>query len=207
MIMSDVLITYILPFRIDYLHGNYWVGTQTGNDNCTDPKILFENAIYQPSDFTNHITIVTYEQNDEGNDTFRYRLDNINEIFKPLNFDYNPYAEQISTNTEVPYVGFCYELEVPKKMQSLGIRIIEGDFRQSLLGQMGQIKIGAPGYFYQNSNVKKRRLSWTTFVSFELEYEINNFLKIGNEFCNPDPSYNRDECVIEQLLKVRCNSF
>ena len=36
-----------------------------------------------------------------------------------------------------------------------------------------------------------------------MDYQIDNVLKIGDEYCHSDPSFNRDECVTKQLLDVK----
>ena len=49
------------------------------------------------------------------------------------------------------------------------------------------------------------RYYWNSCYSslIELDYQIDNVLKIGDEYCHPDPSFNRDECVTKQLLDVK----
>ena len=64
------------------------------------------------------------------------------------------------------------------------------------------LKISPPEYFLQNSEIAHIQMNEGTIVRIMLDYEINNFLKIGNEYCNPDPLYKRDECALKQLLNV-----
>ena len=68
------------------------------------------------------------------------------------------------------------------------------------------LKINPPGYLYQNSDVKPIALvAAGLHLDIALDYQINKFLKIGNEDCDlelNEPMFNRDECVIKQLLNV-----
>ena len=73
------------------------------------------------------------------------------------------------------------------------------------------IKISPPGFLYQNSAVETK-YSKGEILMLSIEYEIDNVLDIGEgQTCNPDPSYSRDECVINQLLNVKtlqvCNMY
>ena len=63
--------------------------------------------------------------------------------------------------------------------------------------------ISPPGYFHHNFEIKKKVLWSSRALDFDLEYQIDNFLTIGNEYCNPELSYNRDECVTKQMLNVK----
>ena len=64
------------------------------------------------------------------------------------------------------------------------------------------IKISPPGFLHQNIDVRTRKSPglFQTITWIELDYQIDNILT--DENCNPDPSFNRDECVTKQLLNV-----
>ena len=71
------------------------------------------------------------------------------------------------------------------------------------LSQPELIKISPPGFLYQNSAIETK-YSKGEILMLSIEYEIDNVLDIGEgQTCNPDPSYSRDECVINQLLNVK----
>ena len=60
---------------------------------------------------------------------------------------------------------------------------------------------------YQNSEVEEILIDSADKVDIDLEHEIESFLEIGTEKCNPDPLYNRDDCVITQLLNVNSSIY
>ena len=66
----------------------------------------------------------------------------------------------------------------------------------------GYVKISPPGYFYQNSDVEATPIN--TFGKFDihLEHQVDTFLTVGEEACDPDPLYDRDDCVLDRLLSV-----
>ena len=93
-------------------------------------------------------------------------------------------------------VDLCYAFIIPERMQKQGIQLIEvRTKRQTFLA------IAPPGYLYQNWDVLEF-IPITSMLQMKLEYQINNFIKIGNEDCVPDPLFNRDDCVLEQLIQV-----
>ena len=185
--------SYEYSYAIDYYHLGIWV-----IGNCTDPKSLFEKAIYQPIEMIDDVLIRTYQ-----GETFYYEKGNNfdNEtLWKPIDFVY----DAISPLDE-PIVALCYELTVPEKVKSFGIKYIEV---LVTWGVSGFVKISPPGYFYQNSEVTEAEFYGRETIKFELDYQVDNYLKFGDEICNPDPLYNRDEdCVKDQILKVRLHIF
>ena len=104
----------------------------------------------------------------------------------------------------------CYELNVPKSLQTQGIQSIEVTRSFDYFGgdqETAYIKVSPPGYLHQNIDVRSRVMQSSMDAYFELEYQIDNVLKIGDEDCHPDPSFDRDECVIKQLLNVKINHY
>lgn len=122
--------------------------------------------------------------------------DSFNSFWNPLDFVY----DSVTFEQYAPISAFCYELVVPKKLQSQGIKFI--DIRMGW-SEPEFIKISPPGFLYQNSAVETK-YSKGEILMLNIEYEIDNVLDIGEgQTCNPDPSYSRDECVINQLLNVK----
>ena len=169
---------------------------------CMDPKKLLEKAFLKPDQFITEIQISTFQ----GEDIFLGWSTNLSTpTFKIVDFVYDP----LTFEKHDPKVTSCYELIVPEMLQRDGIQSIF--ITLNLLHwdalDTSFIKISPPGYFHQNSDVKRRDIDNAIERSSDLVYQIDNFLKIGDEDCNPEPSYNRDECVIEQLLNVRKYQF
>ena len=93
-------------------------------------------------------------------------------------------------------VDLCYAFIIPERMQKQGIQLIEVRTKRHTF-----LAIAPPGYLYQNWDVLEF-IPITSMLQMKLEYQINNFIKIGDEDCVPDPLFNRDDCVLEQLIQV-----
>ena len=128
-------------------------------------------------------------------------------LWNPVDFVYNP----VTFNMDEPIVTSCYELMIPESIHRQGIQYIFLMFpSQNIFSQSQEdfnvpdavVRISSPNYFYQNSAVKVVPILGLSSTTFDIDYRIENFIKVGNEACDPDPSYNRDECVIKQLQEV-----
>ena len=93
-------------------------------------------------------------------------------------------------------VDLCYAFIIPERMQKQGIQLIEVRTKRHTF-----LAIAPPGYLYQNWDVLEF-IPITSMLQMKLEYQINNFIKIGNEDCVPDPLFNRDDCFFKQLIRV-----
>ena len=101
-------------------------------------------------------------------------------------------------------------------MQSLGIQSINIVTRYRNPQELSSIMINPPGYIQENDELNKKNIDMlglppnqslvpnmkAKYLSVDLVHQIDQFLKIGDENCNPDATYNRDDCVNEQLRKV-----
>ena len=97
-------------------------------------------------------------------------------------------------------------MNIPKGLQKEGIQSIQMKMNQHLEGFNDFFKISPPGYLHQNVEIRARKIMDHMDVTYELDYRIDNVLKVGDKNCDLDPSFDRDECVIEQLLNVRGNN-
>ena len=170
--------------------------------DCMDPKKLLEKAFLKPDQFITGIQISTFK----GEDIVLDWSTNLSiPMFKIVDFVF----DHLTFEKDDPKITSCYELVIPEILLKDGIQSIF--ITLNLLNwnalDTSFIKISPPGYFHQNSDVKRRDIENSIERSSDLVYQIDNFLKIGDEDCNPDPSYNRDECVIDQLLNVRKYQF
>ena len=168
-----------------------WVGT--GPDYCTDPKRLRKAITDKPDEIFLDMIINTFLGK-----SF-YFNDSFDSLWKPIDFVYDP----VFFNRYDPIVSVCYELNVSKGLEMEGIQSI--DIRLEDGGFVDFVKISPPGNLYQNADIRSRKIKPMFDVILELDYQIYNVLKVGDEYCHPDPSLDRDECVIEQLLHVRRN--
>ena len=168
---------YIFFSEEYFLDGN-WLG------NCTDPKSLLEDIVVRPIEFIFWTAISTFDgevvtpSNDD--DSF----------WKPTDFSHDKYDD------EGYVVEICYALVIPESLQKQGIRKIV------TISSEATLKISPPGYLYQNHDIKQNELVRNTQLDISMDYQINNFLKIGDEDCIPDPWFKRDDCVFKQLLNV-----
>ena len=159
--------------------------------NCTDTKNLFG----YPIDLFNEATILSFQGK-----SFTFLNTSMNELWKPVDFVY----DVANTKDEYPLVALCYEFVIPENVQSQGVKLIQIVPKKNFIGFM---KLSPPGFLYQNSDVTATKILGERFLegyrkyTVDLEYQVDNFLKIGEEPCNPDPSYSRDKCVIDQMLE------
>ena len=174
-----------------YSRGGKWVGV--GSEDCTDPKLLRKAITEKPEEIFSEVSIYTFLGG-----SFDFQKDSFDSLWKPIDFVYNP----VSFNRYYPIVSVCYELNVPKGLQTKGIQFIDMKMRRG--GFYDFVKISPPGYLHQNIDIRPRQIVFLNDVTFELDYQVDNVLKVGDDNCHPDPSFDRDECVIKQLLNVRC---
>ena len=164
--------------REEYRDEGNWLG------NCTDPKSLYEKVVVRPHEFLDWIEITTFD----------------GEVIEPSIDDDSYWKLRPFTYDKLDYytsmVDLCYALVIPENLQTHGIRSI------SAVAEAIGIKISPPGYLYLNYDIKEHHIFYDTWLNIILDYQINNFLKIGDEDCNPDPSFNRDDCVFKQVLNV-----
>ena len=157
--------------------------------NCSDTK----NILGNPIDHFHEVHILSFQGKQ-----FTFLNTSMNALWKPVDFVY----DVDNTNDEYPLVALCYELVLPVNVQSQGIKLIQIFLKTTFIGFMN---LRPPGFFYQNSDATRIKipeiLDFPRKYSVDLEYEIDRFLKIGEEPCNPDPLYDRDKCVIDQMLE------
>ena len=175
-----------------YSREGKWVGV--GSENCTDPKLLRKAITEKPDEIFWRMKINTFSGK-------KYLFnDSFDSLWKPIDFVYDP----VSFNQYDPIVSVCYELNIPTGLQTKGIHYIDMKMRRG--GFYDFVKISPPGYLHQNIDIRPRQIVQFNDVTFELDYQVDNVLKVGNDNCHPDPfpSFDRDECVSKQLLNVRC---
>ena len=168
---------------ISYEYEGNWLG------NCTDPKSLYEDIIVRPHEFLFWITITTFD----------------GEVIEPSIEDDSFWKETAFTYDELDYtssmVDLCYALVIPERLQNKGIRSI------SAQTEVINLKISPPGYLYQNRDIKQHLIDYDTWLDITMDYQINNFIKIGDEDCIPDPLFNRDDCFFKQLICVSTQKY
>ena len=129
--------------------------------------------------------------------------DSVKSLWKPIDFVYDPVSfshfNPDDPHEYDPIVSVCYELNVPISQQTQGMQTTDIAFNGVVRPNM---KISPPGFLHQNIDVRTRKSPglFQTITWIELDYQIDNILT--DENCNPDPSFNRDECVTKQLLNV-----
>ena len=170
-----------------YSREGKWVGV--GSENCTDPKLLRKAITEKPDEIFRRMNINTF-----SGKSFLFN-DSFDSLWKPIDFVYDP----VSFNQYDPIVSVCYEMVIPKDLQMEGIQSVE--IRTLRISYSDYMKISPPGYLHQNVDVRTRT-NPELWVTFELDYQVDNVLKVGDEKCHPDPSFDRDECVAKQLLNV-----
>ena len=148
----------------------------------------------KPEEIISEVSVNTFK----GERT-SFSVDNssFDSLWKAIDFVYDP----VSFNRYDPIVSVCFELNIPENLRMQGVQFI--DLSMVSRGDPGDfVKVSPPGYLHQNTDVRSRKIQLGMDAFFELDYQIDNVLKFGDENCHPDPSFDRDECVIKQLLDV-----
>ena len=183
-----------------------WIGSKRiiGNLNCSDPKSLFHHAIQKPSEFILKVSIFPFGFGAKKQTFSMSNEDSFNSLWKPLDFVYEPI--DLGDDTSKDISTLCYEMRIPENLQIKGIQAIRimtyhysAEWKKPF---EGHLKISPPGYFYQNAEVERTDIKSFGKLDFNLEHQVDNFLQVGHEACNPDLMYKRDECVLKQLLEV-----
>ena len=196
-----------------------WVGT--GPEDCTDPKLLREAITQKPDEFIKKMSINTFlgeriTFSGACGTSCVNGTDSVKSLWKPIDFVYNPVSFSqfnpddplFSNDVYDPIVSVCYELNVSISQQTQGIQSIDIDVLTfDYYGYDMKMKVSPPGYLHQNLDVRTRKGPdlGKEMQEIELDYQIDNILT--DENCNPDPSFNRDECVTKQLLNVVIKLF
>ena len=172
-------------FRDDYFKEGNWLG------NCNDPTSLYEEIDIRPHEFIEEITYKTLE-GEEYNDIGYNEL-----LWKPKDFINRGDKYKTPKTEHFDYeVDLCYAFIIPERMQKQGIQLIDVNTKRPTF-----LAIAPPGYLYQNwDGLEFIPIKMDT--QMKLEYQIHNFIKIGDEDCVPDPLFNRDDCVLKQLIQV-----
>ena len=87
----------------DYESGK-WVGNATLDENCTNPKVLFESIVQKPEDVISHIT---YDYFDGSDTTVEYAN-----------------SSKIMSRVDTSIYGRCFTFSPTEKMIKLGIKAI-----------------------------------------------------------------------------------
>ena len=166
-----------------YTDQGYWTGLGY-DDNCTDPKKLYENAMNRPEDILHYAKIWYYS--------------------KP------GYSKTIRTNSswwkpihKLKY-GRCYELDIPKENLANGIRILRFYFlyRSGKLAGKTRIFSHVPGYFLANKNEMYKDMTKGQKIKMDFDHIVGKVVKVGGENCNPDVEYSVDDCIHEVLFNA-----
>ena len=138
----------------EYNQEGKWIGY--GPEKCTDPLSLREAITPKPEEFITEISINTIH----GERIFFSANDSLGSFWKPKDFVYDP----VSFNRYDPIVSVCYELNVPKSLQTQGIQFIDITMNRTDLGDF--VKFSPPGYLHQNTDVRTRKTQVGTGCPF-----------------------------------------
>lgn len=167
-----------------YTDKGYWIGI--GHDeNCTDPKKLYENAMNKPEEFIHYAKVYFYSK-----PAIFGKLRPDSSWWKPLHHkDF----------------GRCYEFEIPQEKLSWGIREVRFYFKTKF-GEHSSSRVYThiPGFFLTNPNVVYTDVTVGDKITFDMEHDFGRVLQVGGEYCNPDQEYTMDQCVHQVLFNVSC---
>ena len=171
-----------------YTDKGYWIGI--GNENCTDPKKLYENAMIRPEEFIHYAKV--YFHSKPG-------------IFGKLRPD-SSWWKPIHHRE----FGKCYEFNIPQEKLSWGISEVRFYLKYKK-GGSSRVYSHIPGFFLTNPNVVYTDVKAGDKITMDMEHDFGRVLQVGGKYCNPDQEYTVEQCVHqvlfnESMVKLGCTS-
>ena len=174
----------------DYKDEGQWTGS--GPDNCTDPKVLYDNAISKLEDFLWYVQI-------------KFHLNTTIVNILPNSSSWTLWT----TSFYKIKIGHCYELQVPEDLRKYAVKQISFYIRTENFKANKSVYVAyhAPKNFITGMNRKFKRFGNNQRKVIRLDYEINYVLVLGGQQCNPDPGYSRDACFQAMLFNQSMTEF
>ena len=169
-----------------YTHGK-WVGNATLDENCTDPKALFESIVTKLEDL---LSFIAYRYFDASETTHEYATTAPSKIIR----------SHVDTNDH----GRCYTFSPTNQMIKSGIK-------QIILGVRKKSRI----YFHTNgmfANKAHRHMTRILAIPSEgmnvdLDFTVYDMLDFGGQPCEIEPTFHQDACMETKLNKKSIEQF
>ena len=159
----------------EYFDDARWTGLR--NENCTNPKLLYENSVAKSKDVVSYIE-------------YQYFADQKPDKVKLSN-------NSIWTHTDMRKEGRCFTATPMKKMESFGIKEVT-----ILLWIRARIYIHHGGFFIAERQKSFIDIKLSRKIYIDLDQEIFKYLNVDKEPCTEEPGYQKDACVLQELHNV-----
>ena len=158
-------------FRYEgYVKKAKWTGV--GNQNCTNPKKLYESTIGKFEDLISKIQYIYYTGEREKN------------------------PKNVWSSVDQVEDGRCYVLNPTQKMVNKGIKIIAVTAKSDI-----KVIFNTPGT-YLTSEVRNRvKIQMGRKADLKVVHQVYDMIDFGGEKCNDNYTYNRDVCTEELFEK------
>ena len=162
------------------------------NENCTDPRKLFEWVVQKSSDLINHIKFEFHG----------YQNGSTEMVIKP-----STEKNILAKNDHFKY-GHCFTIEPTSNMILRQIKSVEIDLKVTKNNESFQVPkflFQTPGIFNQVNSYTKKAFMKEQYV---LEFDIHKQLaKDSKPPCEGDPDYSWDKCIHQHLEKASLAKF
>ena len=172
----------------DYNSHGKWVGNATLDENCTNPKALFESIVPKSEDFISNIKYIYLD----GSET---TVEHVTSA-----------SSKIMSNVETDFMryGRCFTFSPTEKMIKSGIKKITVD----------QLKTSII-YFHTKGMFKKELHGDITSILslsykhtyLDLDFTVYEMLDVGGQPCETESGFNQDDCTETKLEKKSLEKF
>lgn len=169
----------------EYEEGANWVGT--GDENCTNPKLLWESIVAKLEDLISFVEFDYY-------DGTKMILDGTEDKFNMVN------AKKFSSvDSEW---GRCYRIMPTLQMIRKGIRKIELQFLS-----LCKLNVHTPGIFKTGRSKTHMKNELRMKLVYEFAPEFYEMLDDDGKPCNKDSMYEKDDCFQDAFDKMAIEKY
>ena len=156
-------------------------------ENCSDTKLLYENAMNLHEDLIVDAKIEYFAQ--PGIEASEYTIPRNSHWWKPVH--------------KLRY-GRCYELSIPKDNVWIRKLTFYLAYQKRAINGSFRVYMYSPGYFLTSQTYMYTDFSSGTGqgISWNMEHALEKVVKLGRNECNPDPEYSVDDCVQDLVFNV-----
>ena len=167
----------------DYINGK-WVGNATLDENCTNPKLLYESIISKPEDLYWSIS-------------YRY-------FDGTLSTEYaSNTSSEIRSHIDTIFYGRCFTFNPTTEMIRLGIQMVG----LQLKNQSTTIYVHTKRLFQMVKDITEIIVPTNSVIKMDIDYEVYNMLDFGGQPCNAEPEFDKDICTQDAFEKKALEKY
>ena len=167
----------------DYIYGN-WVGNNaTLDENCTNPKGLYESIISKPE---NLYWSISYRYFD-GTISTEYASNT---------------SSEIRSHIDTIFYGRCFTFNPTTEMIRLGIQMVEFQFLKQCT-----IYVHTKRLFQMVKDITEIIVPKNSMIKMDIDYEVYNMLDFGGQPCNAEPEFDKDFCTQDAFEKKALEKY